>query len=205
MTTDAERIAELEADLARLRRLIMGPVQIDDIRVENSRLSLAVGDHWATRLFAENFSQSLGAAPNYFEVRFDNPTTGEAFSVTIRREHGKTPRQQLDEYKRAYYKLLLRLLNAANQCVRAGKTVWDVDFDGFLAEHAPKDAPPPERPAPNAWAMVTSEGCKCYRCGATTPLPSPASASVIAAVMLAFGDEHKGCQEGDDAILRREP
>lgn len=202
MTTDSERIAELEADLARLRRLITGPVQLEDIRVEDGRLRLAFGDHWATRLLAENFAGSLGDAPNYFEVRFDNPRTGEAFSVTIRREHDKTPRQQLDEYKAAYYKMLLRLLGEANRCMRAGKTPWDVDLDAFLAKHAPQEAPPPERVAvPAPWAVVTSDG---FRCGAATPLPSPASASVISAVMSAFAEEHKGCQEGDAAILGRD-
>jgi len=84
-------VRELIASYEMLEGLMEGkPEIIRMVYEQGSGIDLTF-KHWAVRVLAESFIETLGDAPNYLELGLNN---GKKFVVvTIRHQNGKTPSQ----------------------------------------------------------------------------------------------------------------
>lgn len=86
-----ERIAELEILLER------GILKSARFRLEADETGQAIEiDHWAVRLMADSFAETLGDAPNFLTGFVRHKDVGD-IEFTLRRANGKTPAQKIAE------------------------------------------------------------------------------------------------------------
>lgn len=109
------------AEAQRLRSLLEGDggsivsLDADGLRVK----------HWAVRVLAESLAESIGDAPNFFQVEVTHPEQGQLV-VTIRRKGGKTPEGLEVEQLRAENAHLQRSNEVMGEEWREGlSTTWD--------------------------------------------------------------------------------
>lgn len=103
----------LKHDKDLLRKRLREMADIRDLEVDARPDGFhLLSRHWATRVFAESFQDSLlkEGAPNYLEMKFNGPAVAPGgILVTVQRYLGKTPGDLKQEAEARADELMLRV------------------------------------------------------------------------------------------------
>ena len=85
-------LLDAKAEIERLQGLLGVEPSFKSLHFENGKLDATIGPHWASRLMACSFRESVKEAENFLTMTFRDDEG--VLLVTIRRGNGKTPEEK---------------------------------------------------------------------------------------------------------------